>query len=788
MPARLPPVVDGPIYPLTQQVYVENLLPDAHATVYENGVQLGTAVATSFGGTWVTLTAAPAVGRSFTATQTYPSTAPPIAGVTPGLASDHSNDPIAVLPIPNPLPTPVFWGWITSCTDALLMNGLLPGATLEVTVGGTTLLSTQPVATSEWFDLPATPLLTAGEVLEARLQTGGHPLGPVVTSLPVAAPGPLTRPGIGNPPLLDCATVLDFIHTTPGAAIRVVNATTTTVVEAPWNSSAVTVSPLVAGTLTAQQFYSRCRNVEPGPIAAFAVLRGRPGFPKVTYPLCTDVRQLTVTNLTGGELLTVYRVVQGQPRTVVGVQGVTGPTVTVNLPSSFQATDPLGPVSLEELAVTLCGVPSNAPGYTKVPFPASPGGPYPAPTVKPPLFACARAIQALGVHPGSLIQVFSAPTGIPRSAVTLATTSDPVITLWTPLIAGEQIFLEVHGCNTHSPSGRVLVHPLPSPLPQPAIAGPVLAGAPSVTVSDVVQGAQVYLFVDGVLRTQVDTNALGTFDAPVVLASGTPALVAGDNLQAVQALCSETSSQRRGQGGTIVVAPATPPPSGLASNFNYIFDSNCTNLLGVTVTFDVTHDILSNNGFTVQVNAYGARGVASGWQQYGFQIQSSQINGFVNNWPVNPTATPPDYFLLDTFGIVSLPSPTLPAGYRLTVALTYDTAQNVTGAIYTVVGGGTCCYGTQTEVLTSIGEPAVDVSAIVAFEVNVVEARRWRTGTTFSEGAGTITVSATNVLTALATEPPCAETSVTTGETANSVYGQLPSTPSTSFTQAFSVT
>jgi hypothetical protein len=63
MPAPLPPVVDGPIYPVTTQVYVENVLTGGEATVYENGTAVGTVAGASAGGLWVNLTVAPTVGR-----------------------------------------------------------------------------------------------------------------------------------------------------------------------------------------------------------------------------------------------------------------------------------------------------------------------------------------------------------------------------------------------------------------------------------------------------------------------------------------------------------------------------------------------------------------------------------------------------------------------------------------------------------------------------------------------------------------------------------------------------
>lgn len=130
---------------------------------------------------------------------------------------------------------------------------------------------------------------------------------------------------------------------------------------------------------------------------------------------------------------------------------------------------------------------------------------------------------------------------------------------------------------------------------------------------------------------------------------------------------------------------------------------------------------------------------------------SSGIQGFVNNWPATPTANPPNFFINDVFSLASLPSSTLPAGYTLTVALTFDGNANVTGATYTATGGGNP-PNSQTEVLTTLGEAATDLSPIVAFEVDIVGINGGATAS-FSSGAGTITYSATSTLTALGAEP-----------------------------------
>jgi hypothetical protein len=135
-------------------------------------------------------------------------------------------------------------------------------------------------------------------------------------------------------------------------------------------------------------------------------------------------------------------------------------------------------------------------------------------------------------------------------------------------------------------------------------------------------------------------------------------------------------------------------------------------------------------------------------------VNSPEVQGFVNNWPPGPSASPPNYYVLDNLPLASLPSSTLPAGYTLTLALAFDGAA-VSGVTYTVTGGGSTNSVPETLTSAPINEPAGDLSPIVAFEVDIV-GPGGGTGTIFSSGAGTITYAAATALTALAAPPPSA--------------------------------
>lgn len=75
------------------------------------------------------------------------------------------------------------------------------------------------------------------------------------------------------------------------------------------------------------------------------------------------------------------------------------------------------------------------------------------------------------------------------------------------------------------------------------------------------------------------------------------------------------------------------------------------------------------------------------------------------------------------------------------------------------------------------------MAPIIAFELNIVGLST--EFVYFSSGAGTIAYAASNVLTPLNSEPPCADPNTVTAETSNCLYGLLPAIPANTFTQTF---
>jgi hypothetical protein len=806
-PRPLPPVVDGPITQLSTQVYVDSVLPNAAVTVYNDPAgtnQVGTITSgNSPGGIWVPLTKPVAVGQQITARQEYTGPDPKIKALVSGL-SDPSNVPVPVEPAPNPLPPPVFISGLSTCMDFIWMDGLIPGAHLVVTAGATKVVDAPVTQSTQWFQLKPAPL-TAKEVLVAVQSAAGFISSASVPSQPIApAPGSLPPPVL-LPPLIACQTSIQFQNMFPSADAVITQTGFSGFTTAPSQSFwASGFWPLKQGPIQCYQ-YLQCPSAAGGgqgqkitsPTATFTVGPPNPTVPDVTYPPCVDVTQLTVSNLIPGEILTLQRVVTptggGAPTvTPIGSQGVGGTTtpatLTVDLPKDFQATDPAGPVSIR-LSTMLCDVTSG----TKDIAIGNPGGPFTA-NVEPPLFECSRYVVVKGVHPGSLIQVFSGSTAHPRSNPVVATTPSFVVKLWTELVAGEQIFVVQTGCaagGTSAPPVPVLK--LPNPLPVPVITTPVLTDAKTVDVTSVLPGAQVFLYVGGVFRSEV-----GAVGPSVSLPVLSPPLTPQQRIQVTQQLCGKsTTLTDAGSGTTTAITPAPSPSGGLGSSANYIFwggpksGGGFIPLLGIVVTIDIKEDLIGTPPCSFQLNAYSPSGdTIDFWQQYGISMapNSNQLNSFAENWP--PSGN--NLFNIEPAGFVNLPNQTtIPKGFKIVIQLVYS-GSSINGSKVTVFDGSGTKLGEQD--ITLLGQPlaaggtvtAVDLAPIVAFQLDLVG---WANSvkTVFTSGAGTITYTATTLMIAQSNVPVDAE-GFSTAEQANSIYGELPSDTRFTFVQSFTVT
>jgi hypothetical protein len=229
------------------------------------------------------------------------------------------------------------------------------------------------------------------------------------------------------------------------------------------------------------------------------------------------------------------------------------------------------------------------------------------------------------------------------------------------------------------------------------------------------------------------------------------------------------------------------PIAGFGSSENYFFYDNCKPLLGVSITINVTQDIVCQSvaygpqmGFGFQLNCYSPANELSAWQQYVLALFGSTIEGAVDNWPVSGNN------IINSFwDMGSLPGK-VPAGYKLIITLENDTDSNIIGAIYTVLDNNGKTVSRVDKKLSDIGGNSSKIAPIIAFQLNLVGPVNSEAAV-LSSGAGTFVYQATNSMTALTSEPQCAESGYITAETANSLYDSLPGAASTTFTQGFHV-
>ena len=234
--------------------------------------------------------------------------------------------------------------------------------------------------------------------------------------------------------------------------------------------------------------------------------------------------------------------------------------------------------------------------------------------------------------------------------------------------------------------------------------------------------------------------------------------------------------------------PVAAPKSGLGSNSNY-FLCNCSNILDLTVTIDVTEDIKGSDGFSFQVNCYSPSGV-DGIQQYVITMDpQGTLYAAVDNWTYSAGHV---HQLINYFASIgSLSNATLPAGYTLTISLQNDNHGNITGASYNVNDDNGHSVASKAIKLLQLdlyhsSNPvtSADLAPIVAVTMDFVD---WANGnaTTLSSGAGVFAFDASTSMTASNAEPSCVELNGGTLESSNSIYGQMPAGPSQSMTQSF---
>jgi hypothetical protein len=222
------------------------------------------------------------------------------------------------------------------------------------------------------------------------------------------------------------------------------------------------------------------------------------------------------------------------------------------------------------------------------------------------------------------------------------------------------------------------------------------------------------------------------------------------------------------------------------------------NMTGVIVVIDVTKDIVANIGLSFQLNCYSPTGATLQWQQYFFSLQPTtapaadgsapaDLLAYVNNW--NPALT--DAVVYGYKSVLSLPDTKIRAGSTLSITLgSEQTTDKINAATFVadiVAADGSKQSGSQAFTLTDLPNVTeTDLAPIVSMELDVVGPINSEQAL-FLSGAGTIGYLAASPLQASQSAPTSAAAGGDfTLETANTVYGPLPTGSNATIQQTFS--
>lgn len=515
--ALLPPRVKGPLSECSSRVRVEATVTGATVEVLVAGAIVGSGTATGPAITVVVGGGALPPGDEVRARQQI--------GVD---ISASSPDPVVVQAKPPDIGPVGFRSHLHVCGECLWLEGLVPGAKVEVH-GNAGLLGT-----AESYDGNARVGLSsgvqAGDTITAQQEACGE------AGVPTEGPAPdfpggdqgvrLDAPSVESP-LRSCQRSVVVSDVYEGASVTLLRSGGPNLV-ACFDASALRfrVNPgLVEGeTVSARQEFLECESfsdiadpVIVGPAEPVPV-------PVVVGPLCAEGTSVRLSGLLYGSRVRIFQ---------AGIEIGTAESPeegTYDFP-----VPPLAPPSHHGGGVTaqqeLCGIWSDL--SEEVPVDPKPEE-IPTPEVAEPLFECAAAVLVRNVRLGSRVYVESAMLGAPIGEVQAYDTE--VLVPVAPLLAvGDEITAFQLGCGLRSErSDPVEVRPLEE-LGTPVVEDPLYACDRPVVVTGAVPGARVEVYVNGVYR------GAATAGEDRVEVSVTGSLEVGDAVQARQRLCELVS-------------------------------------------------------------------------------------------------------------------------------------------------------------------------------------------------------------------------------------------------------
>jgi len=508
----LPPVVVGPLSVCSSSVRVQGQLIGATVDLFQDGANVGGGAAT-----WPDQVFNLKSGVTLKAGAAHPVTATQTLG---SMTSPPSPAPVivqtkAAIILPVSCETHIY-----ECGQCLSFNGMVPGATVQVTVGG--VVRGTGTAADGSAQIGLSPQTSLGETLVAQQTACGTP-GPKTN---LAPPDPLPGgkrqlpPPTVNGPLQACMVAVNIGNVTDGAQVVM------TETPAPGFTEQACFSfpgawfqcpPLTQGSsVSASQSMPKCQvksasspSVPVGPPTPVPP-------PTVVPPLCAGTTTVRLTGLLPGSPVEIF-----QDATSLGTGSAPASTFDFGVP-------PLAGNSEITATQELCGNVSLHSNQVKVdPAPRT----LPTPVVAGPLFQCGAAVHVSNLHPGATVYVWSTLLGAPIGSRAVYSTQADVLVA-PVLLAGDDIFATQNGCgHVSSNSAPVVVAPLTQPAP-PIVLPAVEACMRSVTVGGaVIPGAHVDVYVNNVWRgTAIATAAVVEVPLP-------GSLKVGDQVKARQSIC-----------------------------------------------------------------------------------------------------------------------------------------------------------------------------------------------------------------------------------------------------------
>ena len=512
----LPPTVRGPLTPLSNRVFVDGVLSGATVDVYLDGVHLASGGPTASNTGTVSLFGASLTpGGQITATWTLD-----------GETSPFSPHPETVAGLPDGLPAPVFTTPIHSEMDWLGLEGIYPGAEVQVFLGGAQIGTSYASGTGVRVEINTS--ISIHDVLHA-IQLVPKPGGVTVKSGPAESlPAEDWYPREGHPPT---PAVVAPIHDCAGAVL-VTGAVVGTYVHLH-SGGDETPYPAVGGsfwailrapahppaTFAASNHFHRV-NRQSATSAAVGIDPAAP-LTKPRFTIwqldCPNQGGIIVTDLTPRAELT-FELHNGATITNLGRGGTPddGTTATFWLPDLSSLISPVPPHSYLLVREKLCALTvESEPCYVSPPVNQTQFPPF----ISNDLLECSSWIEVNGVY-GAPVVVHSDAADWPvlSSAVILP---GAALSNWVhlnrPLRGGEKVWVTLEGgcvaANLRK-SDAVPVGSLPD-LNRIELQKPIYPRHHTlVGFNGALPGARVHVYVNDAWRTSAWwLSSLGAVDA-----------------------------------------------------------------------------------------------------------------------------------------------------------------------------------------------------------------------------------------------------------------------------------